>query len=872
MTRRQSIRPVRTVRAFTAPTRSIPTRGGKRRFSINRTKILAITASFLLVSLLGMGILAFGLFAYFAKDLPSPDKLTNRSQSLSTKILDRNGKLLYDIYGEENRVLVTLDDLPPMLVDATLAAEDAEFYQHRGFDIPGIVRSVFQIVLKGNLQGGSTLTQQVVKNTLLTTERTLPRKVKELILSVQIENRYSKQEILQMYFNEAPYGGQAWGVEAASLSFFGKSVREVTPSEAVFLAGMPQSPSAYLADPAAAEDRRLTVINLMEKNGWVDAQKQHHTLSKEEAESLRKDVPKIAAIRQSIRAPHFVWHIRNQLEERYGKEMVQGGGLKVTTTLDLELQDKMQEIVTDEVAKAKGLLVGNGALVALKPDSGEILAMVGSHDYFDEEHDGNVNVTTRQRQPGSALKPLVYVTGFKKGYSPSTMLMDVLTPFPGGANLAEYKPQNYDGKYRGPVQVRYALANSLNVPAVKMTQLVGIDAVLQTAYDMGLSTLAPTAENRSRLGLSVSLGGGDVTLLEMTGAYSVFANKGVKQDIVGILKVEDREGEVLDEFKLIPGKQVLTPEDAYLISHILSDDPARAMVFGTGSLLKIPGYDVAAKTGTTDDKRDNYAMGYTPEIAIGAWVGNNDNTPMHPTLSSGVTGASPIWHRAMQAYLSGKPNKPFERPSGIVQEEVDKLSGKKPSELTEETRTEIFSKSNVPAQVDDVHIELEICEEDENLANDDCIDDGNSETKTFIVIKELREEWQPAVDEWIKENKKDDEAWNPPEDETDYESDGDEKKTFLEVIGGLADPTVSILSPEEGATLGESITVSAKVNAPYTVTKVEFYVNDILGAVRTSIPYSAPLKLASAGEYRITVKGYDAAGGVGEEEIRVKRQ
>ena len=342
--------------------RSRSTRRLATGFGFTKAKLAALGASTILIGLIAASIIGMLLFAFFSRDLPSPGTLTNRDQALSTTIMDRNGKSLFDIYGDQNRVLVTLDEVPPELIQATLAVEDAEFYRHKGFDIPGIIRSVFQIALRGNLQGGSTITQQVVKNTLLTSERTVTRKIKELVLSLQIEKRFTKNEILQMYFNEAPYGGQAWGVEAAANSFFGKSADELTPSEAVFLAGLPQSPSAFLADPEAAEARRLTVIRLMEEKGWYDEHGEHHRITASEAEKLRVDAPKVSAVRQSIEAPHFVWYVRQLLEERYGTEMVEQGGLRVTTTLDQDLHSEFQTIVTEEVDKSAGLLLSNGCV------------------------------------------------------------------------------------------------------------------------------------------------------------------------------------------------------------------------------------------------------------------------------------------------------------------------------------------------------------------------------------------------------------------------------------------------------------------------------------------------------------------------------
>ncbi len=843
----------------------------------NKTRIAATVASLSFIGLLVVSLIGGVLFFLFSKNLPSPDRLTSRSQALSTQIFDRNGEALYDFYGDENRKLVKLDEIPPELINATLAVEDAEFYRHKGFDVFGIIRSAFRLATKGNIQGGgSTITQQLVKNTLLTSERTFTRKIKELVLALQIERRFSKKEILQMYLNEAPYGGQAWGVEAGANTFFGKSVGELTPSEAVFLAGLPQSPSAYLSDPEAAEERRQTVIRLMEERGWWDEQQVQKKISADEADRLRDIVPEVSSIRQGIKAPHFVWYVRDLLEQRYGRELVESGGLRVTTTLDLKLHDKFQEIVSEEVAESEGLQVGNGSLVAINPASGEILSMVGSKDYFDEEHDGNVNVATRLRQPGSSIKPFTYVTAFKQGYTPATMLVDAKTTFPGGANNPDYKPANYDGKYRGPVQLRYGLANSINVLAVKLLALVGIEDMLETAYEMGITTLEPTQENSNRLGLSVTLGGGEVKLLELTAAYGVFANQGVRQDPVAILRVEDREGTLLEEHKHTAGPVVLTPEEAYLISHILSDDGARALVFGTNSLLNIPGHQVAVKTGTTDDKRDNWALGYVPDLALGVWVGNNDNSPMHPNLASGLTGATPIWRRAMLEYLADKEPVSFNRPEGIINMEVDRLSGKLPGEHTAETRSEIFIKGRVPTEIDDMHVELEICEDDDKLANEACKDAGHADKKNFIVLKAIREDWQGEVDKWVEENHKDDDEWKPPDEESDFEEedDDDDDESFLgEYLGAVSGPKVKITTSPSGEYTLEpgKIRVLATVVSAHTVVRTEFYLNDVLQAIDTSIPYQVDIDISHSDKesQEVKVLGYDSTGQVGSDTISV---
>ncbi|KKS82743.1 MAG: hypothetical protein UV59_C0054G0002 [Candidatus Gottesmanbacteria bacterium GW2011_GWA1_43_11] len=546
----------------------------KRRFWI---RFFGLSVTVLFFSLIAMIVLTLFAFVIFAKDLPSPNKLTARDSSLSTKIFDRNNKLLYDIYGDKNRALVNWNQLPPYVKQATIAIEDKDFYKHRGFSPTGIVRAAFNIIVFRKLQGGSTITQQVVKNTLLSSERTITRKIKEFILSIQVERKYTKDEILQIYLNEVPYGGTAWGIEAAAQTYFNKEAKDLTLAEAVILAGFPQRPSYYSPygiNPRAYVDRAQAVGKRMREDGYI---------TKEQEEALEKEVSQIAFSpnEQGIQAPHFVFYVQEMLSEKYGEKLVEQGGLKVTTTLDLELQKKVQQIVADEVGKLSEFKVGNGAAVVIDPKEGQILSMVGSKDFFAKDYEGQVNVATAHRQPGSALKPFTYATAFKAGYTPSYTIMDVPTEFPGGTGQPPYKPVNYDGKYRGPQQVRFALGNSLNIPAVKILALVGVKNMLRTAFDSGIKSLEPTQKNLERFGLAITLGGGEVTLLELTTGYATLAAKGEYYEPISILKVEDRNGKVLDEVKENKGKRVIDEEVSFLVSHILSDNNARTAVFGS---------------------------------------------------------------------------------------------------------------------------------------------------------------------------------------------------------------------------------------------------------------------------------------------------
>ena len=701
-----------------------------RVLNLKKSRNIAKLAKLSFVGIIVVFLIAVVVLPLMAFTLPSPDKVIRR-EGFSTKILDRNGKSLYDIFENERRTPIKIEDMPLYLKQATVAIEDKNFYSHNGFDILGTIRGLSRFFTRGYAQGGSTLTQQLVKNVLLSSERSAIRKIKEFILSVQIERKYTKDQILQMYLNEAPYGGTAWGVETAAETYFGKNAKDLNLVESAILAGMPQLPSKYSPyskTPDAYIDRTINVLRRMREDEYITKDQENAALS--ELSNV-----KFQSKGSSFKAPHFVQYVQKILEDRYGEKVIEQGGLKVTTTLDLDLQEKAQEIVSDEIAKVESQRITNGGAVVLDSTTGEILAMVGSKRFDDPDYDGQVNVTMSLRQPGSSFKPFTYVTAFKKGYTASTMVMDVDTVFQGGTGQPDYQPVNYDGKYKGPVQLRYALGNSLNIPAVKLIAMVGIKDVLETAYDLGLNSLPPNKETLSRVGLSLTLGGGEVRLLELTGAYSAFFNGGTKVEPFAILKVEDNDGKILEEIKPQKDKKVLDPQEAYLISNILSDNSARVDTFGTNSLLNIPGRQVAVKTGTTNDKRDNWTIGGTPQRAIGVWVGNNDNSPML-NVASGVSGSSPIWRRITMESLAGLGLVNFVEPDGITKVEVDNFSGKKAHDGFP-SRTEIFIKGNEPND-DDIHVKLAIC------------------NKEFYIIKEEdpvstdgKNRWQEAILNWI---------------------------------------------------------------------------------------------------------------------------
>jgi len=823
---------------------------GNRRLS--RAKLASRLAIFGFVGIVALILFGGILFAWYAKDLPRPDKVVRR-EGFATKIYDRNEELLYDVFVDQRRTPVSFDQVPEHLKNATVAIEDKNFYKHKGFDPTGVFRAVWNIIAHRKLQGGSTLTQQLVKNVLLTPQRTLARKFKEFILAIQIENKYSKDEILQMYLNESPYGGTAWGVQVAAETYFNKDVSELNLVESAILAGLPQRPSVYSPfgdEPKAYIGRTEAVLRRMREDDYI---------TKDQEKEAKKQLEEIEFATEGInfRAPHFVMYVKKQLEERYGQRLVEQGGLRVYTTLDLKLQEKAQEAVSEEIQKVEYLHITNGAAIVIDPQTGEILAMVGSKNYHDPDYDGKVNVTLSLRQPGSAIKPVTYVTAFKKGYTPASLLMDTPTTFPI-IGQPDYKPVNYDGKFHGPLQVRFSLGNSINVPAVKMLAKVGLKEVLATAYEMGLSTLQPSAENLKRLGLSVTLGGGEIRLLEMATAYSAFANTGLKVQPVAILKVTDKDGKVLDEYKPLPGKRVITPEQAFLISHILSDNNARLITFGERSALVIAGRTVAVKTGTTNDKRDNWTIGWTPQAVVGVWVGNNDNTEMKQ-VASGVSGAAPIWRRIIQEALSGKPALGFSVPDGIITAEVDLVSGYRTHDGFP-SRTEYFIKGTEPAGEDPVHAKLKLCQGQDKLATTARVARGDYEEKEYFVFKDEDpvstdgvNRWQAGIDQWLSGQT--DSRYHPP---TEYCGDQEEMVVIIQEPGN-----------ETEIDRNDDIMVQGRVVAANKIVKIEIFIN---GEFKDSIENKSRFEkefFLEDGTYTIKVKAEDEKGKQAEAEVKI---
>ncbi len=643
-----------------------------------------------------------GLFTWLFWGLPLPTKLDDSQVPVSTKLYDRKGNLLYEIYADKKSTPVDLGDIPDNVKHATIAIEDKDFYKHYGVSFVGIARAAYKTLTGQRLEGGSTLTQQLIKITLLTPERNLKRKIREVALTLIVETMYTKDQILEMYLNQIPYGSTAYGIGAASELYFNKNVADLDLAEASLLAGMTASPSKYSpfgSKPELAKQRQESVLRRMVEDNYV-TQEEADAAKDEELHFVRQD---------TLKAPHFSLWIKELLAEKYGEAVVEKGGLRVTTTLDLDVQEFAQKAVADEVGKLTKQNVGNGAALVTRPTTGEILAMVGSKDYFAEDEDGKVNIIFRERQPGSSIKPLNYVLAISDGkITASTPFADVPTCFTTGGQKP-YCPKNYDGSFHGAVQTRFALGNSYNIPAVRTLALNGIENFIDFANKIGITTF----NDPSRYGLSLTLGGGEVHPADMAVAYGVLANEGIKQPLLGILKVEDWRGKVLEEVNPekieLTGDRVLDDGSAFIISHILSDNGSRTAAFGSSSFLNVKGHpEASVKTGTTNDRKDNWTIGYTEDAVVVAWVGNNDNQPMSGAVS-GVSGASPIWNTIIKytldkaekgAYSKNSNGHKFpKQPAGVVGANVCVTSGTLPGDSGCPTRFEYFLADHVGAAV-----------------------------------------------------------------------------------------------------------------------------------------------------------------------------
>lgn len=641
----------------------------KKIWTIQTFKALAML--FLWLFVIG-SIMLLSFFLYLQRTLPDPESIATRKVGESTKIYDSTGEvLLYDIHGEEKRTIIPWEQIPETIKEATLASEDSDFYSHKGLDLRGIARAFFKdIVNLGVSQGGSTITQQLVKKALLGDERTISRKIKEAVLAIEIERKFTKDEIFWMYLNQIPYGSNAYGIESAAKEFFGKKASQLTIAEAATIASVTKAPSYYSPFGNHVPDllaRKNSILARMNTLGFISDPEYQEALA-QKLEFKSSD--------ESIQAPHFVIMVKEYLSSKYGENAVENGGFKIITTLDSNLQSIAEEVVAKyaPINKEK-YKATNAALVAINPRNGDLLALVGSKDYFNVEDEGNFNVAIAKRQPGSSFKPFAYAAALEKGYPDDTVVFDLKTEFnpncePDASQTKDrygtdcYHPQNYDGRYRGPVTFRQGLAQSLNVPSVKALYLAGIDDTITLAEKMGISTLG----DKSRFGLSLVLGGAEVKLTDLVSAYGVFANEGVRNPWSFIQRIESSNGQVLEEKKDEP-ERVLEPQIARLINNMLSDNTARAPVFGYSSSLYFAGRDVAAKTGTTQENRDAWVVGYSPSLVSGVWTGNNKNESMTKE-GAGISASGPMWHEFMAKALSTMPNERFTNPDPVIANKV----------------------------------------------------------------------------------------------------------------------------------------------------------------------------------------------------------
>jgi penicillin-binding protein 1C len=782
--------------------------------------------------------------------LPDFSSFQERKVVESTKIYDRTGKiLLYDVHQNVKRTLVPFEEISPLVKSAAVAIEDSEFYSHPGISVRGIARA---ILYGGTRGGGSTITQQVIKKTLLTDEKLITRKIKEVILSLKLEQAFTKDEILALYLNEIPYGGSIYGIGEATTAFFGISPKELTLAQSAYLAAIPNAPtrlSPYGNNRNLLDERKNLVLKRMYELGFI-TENDYISAREEKVTFLPKES-------RGIKAPHFVMWIQEYLAEKYGERAVEENGYHVITTLDYELQEKADAVIERFSADTeKNFNAKNLALVAVDPKNGQVLAMVGSRDYFDVKNEGNFNVTLAHRQPGSTFKPFVYGTAFMKGYTPETTIFDLPTNFSTncdayGTPLSPkikkedcYMPENYDGHYRGPVSMREALAQSLNVPAVKTLYLAGLNDSITTAKRMGITSLTDPA----RYGLTLVLGGGEVSLLELTGAYGVFANDGTRNPTVSVLRIEDKQGNIIEEFKEAP-EEVLSSDVARKITSILSDNKARTPAFSANSALYFPGKDVAVKTGTTNDYRDVWTIGYTPNIAVGMWAGNNDNSPMKKNVAGMII--APIWHAFMEEAIKLTPSERFIAPetedltalpaplAGVWQGGekyvIDTASGKL---ATENTPVEMKKIVVVPS----VHTILHWI----NKNNPRGARPTSPQNDPQYAL------WEIPVRAWVaKQNILEGDRSGIP---TTYDTTHSSATTPILSVTG-----VDFSTPH---TLTERIVFTVTSNGVYPLSRVDFFINGQIIEQNSRAPYSFSFTpediVGLLTENEITVVGYDS--------------
>ncbi len=783
----------------------------------------------LLRVLLIIFLVVSGLIVLWLSTLQIPDfkELEQRKVSESTKIYDRTGTiLLYDIHQGVTRKVVSSADISPYLKNATVAIEDANFYTHHGVEFGSMIRSALINLQSGSIkQGGSTITQQVIKNALLTSDKNFSRKIKEIILALKLEQTMGKDEILNLYLNEIPYGGSIYGAEDASQQFYGKDVKDLTLAQAAYMAAIPNAPSFYSpygTNIPKLTERKNLVLDKMVSLGFIT-----HT----ESEAAKKEVvtflPKQT---EGIKAPHFVEYVKAYLEDKYGADYIETNGLKVTTTLDWTLEQKAEETVAKYAAQNETKFSAkNAGMVAIDPKTGEVLVMVGSRNYFDTANDGNFNVTTAHRQPGSSFKPFVYATAFNKGYLPTTTLLDLQTQFqttcsPDGKPLTPtakesdcYQPVNYDGQFVGPITLRNALAQSRNIPAIKLLYLVGINDSIQTARNMGVKGL----NDPQRYGLTLVLGGGEVSLLDMTSAYSVFANDGIRNPYQIIKKIEDKDGNTVEESTNSPAR-VLPENTARLINSVLSDTNARTPLFGEYSPIDIPGRQIAIKTGTTNDFRDAWVVGYMPNLAIGVWAGNNDNTPMVKKTSGYI--ALPMWTEFLKFAAANLPTEKFINPDTTIHYsinpflngfwdggqtyQIDKASGKL---ATSDTPTEMLQTKVVR----NIHSELFWIDKSNPTG---AVPSDPTNDPQFIL-------WEAATQKWAKDN-------NITNETADVIP-----KAVDDIHGANFAPKINFISPNQTTIYNpkQRIAIQLQNVSRFPLSQVDFFLNDVyLGSAKNN--------------------------------------
>jgi len=780
-----------------------------------------------------------GAFFWYSKELPKSTDLLVRDTN-TAKFYDRTGEtLLYDLgSGEVTRTKTSLTDIPDYVKWATIVAEDRQFYSHHGINFKGILRAVFTNIFKrkgGSPVGGSSISQQFIKNALLTPEKTLTRKFKELILTWQLERKFTKDEILEMYLNEIPYGGTAYGIEAASRKYFDKSINELSLAEIAVLTALPQAPS-YLSPYGSNKDK------LIARKDWIlDSLAEEGYISKEQAEKAKAEELEFSKVSSSIIAPHFIFYVKELVAAELGEKALTEDGLKIITTLDIDKQIEAEKIIAEQTEKNQEKYnASNAALVCLKADSGEILSMVGSADYFNEDIDGAVNVALRPRQPGSSFKPIVYATAFEKGFTPQTILFDLITVFK--TEVGDYEPHNYNDTNFGPVSIKKALAGSLNVPAVKTIYLVGIENVLNLAEKLGYTTFA----DRSRFGLSLVLGGGEVKLLEHTAAFTALSQDGEYFKPRAILKIENSDSKTLREFKpdKAKGKKTMDEQVARQITDILSDNNARAYVFGEVNLLTLPLRPVAAKTGTTNDYKDGWTMGYTPDIVTGVWVGNADGKNMTGAAAGGNV-AAPIWNRFMQFATQDDEVKEFKKPKTQDLPEKPMLNGSLAAEIKikiDKTTGKLATDLTPVSQIEEktfreVHSILHYVNKNNPL--------GPIPTEPWQ--DENYNSWELAVQEWAAENGYETSVPLPTEE--------DDIHTQENI------PQLEIISPSSNTTLtSPELSVIIEASAKRGVKKVEYWLDENKLTEITTSPFNLsefPLIGFSNGQHNLRVIAKD---------------